>query len=329
MLKWPAPNFFFLLLPAFLTACVSNAPRQPANIILDDVHNQGREVEFSADSRYLASAGSEGLLVLWQLQPQVHQQASWKAHENEITGLLFVDGSAVISTSLDGRIKKWSYKGALLHSEDVGSEITNLLRDKATRSFVISLRDGRVQQRALSDLGLLQQRRLRLGEITALAAADNGQQYAAADIYARVVVWDWDLLQRPMNKPSSYARTLLFSDHDQTLLGAGWHQLYRWQVRNGDLQELPTEHAGIIKEIEATQDGRSLLSISRETDSAVLYIDPLSGKTRKRLQSHELCGSAISMSADGRYVATTSDDASVRIWDMHKPLPESRDTGKH
>jgi len=318
-----------ILLLVLLSACVSNAPRQPANIILDDVHNQGREVEFSADSRYLASAGSEGLLVLWQLQPQVHQQAAWAAHENEISGLLFVDNTAIISVSLDGKIKKWSLSGDLLQSEDAGSEITNLLRDKATDSFVISLRDGRVQQRALSDLALMQQKRLRLGEISALAVADNGKQYAAADIYAKVIVWDWDLLQRLMSKPSSYARTLLFSDNDQTLLGAGWHKLYRWQVKNGDLQELPTEHAGIIKEIEVSQDGRSLLSISRETDSAVLYIDPLSGKTQKRLQSHELCGSAVSMSADGRYVATTSDDASVRIWDMQKPLPERRDLGKH
>jgi len=42
----------------------------------------------------------------------------------------------------------------------------------------------------------------------------------------------------------------------------------------------------------------------------------------KRFQPHELCGSFVRLSSDGRYLASTSDDASVYIWDLQYPLPE-------
>jgi WD40 repeat protein len=51
----------------------------------------------------------------------------------------------------------------------------------------------------------------------------------------------------------------------------------------------------------------------------VLFLDPLSGKTNARYQQHDLCGVAVNVSPDGRYLATTSDDASVRIWKLSTP----------
>ena len=94
--------------------------------------------------------------------------------------------------------------------------------------------------------------------------------------------------------------------------------LYRWNPASGELASLKTEHRGIINNIQFTPDGQ-LASISRQTDSAVLFLDPLSGETSARFQKHDLCGVAVNVSPDGRYLATTSDDASVRIWKIEAP----------
>jgi len=77
---------------------------------------------------------------------------------------------------------------------------------------------------------------------------------------------------------------------------------------------LSTPHHGIIKSVEYLAAGDVLATISRQTDSSVYFLDPASGALLRRFQQHDLCGADISVSPDGRYLATTSDDASVRIW---------------
>jgi len=85
---------------------------------------------------------------------------------------------------------------------------------------------------------------------------------------------------------------------------------------------LATEHTGVLKALRITIDGRRLASISRHTDSLVAFLDPNTGATLQRFQRHRLCGADVAVSEDGRYLAATSDDASVRLWDLHQ-LPAS------
>ena len=79
---------------------------------------------------------------------------------------------------------------------------------------------------------------------------------------------------------------------------------------------MPTRHRGIIRSIGYLPGSNLLASISRQTDSAVYLLDPESGAVVRRFQQHDLCGASIALSPDGHYLATTSDDASVRIWDL-------------
>jgi WD40 repeat protein len=117
-----------------------------------------------------------------------------------------------------------------------------------------------------------------------------------------------------LEEPSTDAWTLAFSPDGQWLAGGTWFRLYRWNLDDGALTTMATEHRGIIKSVQYTGQGESLATISRQTDSSVYFLDPVSGAVKRRFQRHDLCGSDIAVSPDGRYLATTSDDASVRIW---------------
>jgi WD40 repeat protein len=46
----------------------------------------------------------------------------------------------------------------------------------------------------------------------------------------------------------------------------------------------------------------------------VYFLDPMDGRVLRRFHRHDLCGGWIALSPDHKYLATTSDDASVRIW---------------
>jgi WD40 repeat protein len=118
---------------------------------------------------------------------------------------------------------------------------------------------------------------------------------------------------------SDEAKTLTFSPNGDHLYGAGWGSLLRWNLESGAVQEMDTEHRGRISGIHFLPDGKRLASISRLTDSAVLILNAETGKTLLRMQKHDLCGDAVTVSPNGRFLATNSDDASVRIWDLSKP----------
>ena len=73
-------------------------------------------------------------------------------------------------------------------------------------------------------------------------------------------------------------------------------------------------------------DGRHIVSLGRDTDSAIRMMDTLNYQVERRYQAHALCGAMIRYSPDGRWMASASDDGSVRLYDLTKairpvPLP--------
>ncbi|MBI3574998.1 MAG: hypothetical protein HY083_05030, partial [Gammaproteobacteria bacterium] len=139
---------------------------------------------------------------------------------------------------------------------------------------------------------------------------------ASSGADGQVFVWRAREPPRALAAPPTDARDLVFLPDGGHLLGGGWFKLFRWEVASGALKVLPTEHGGIVASLHLGADGRTLASISRQLDSAVYFLDPETGATVRRFQRHELCGEQVRLSADGRYLATTADDGSVRIWNL-------------
>jgi WD40 repeat protein len=160
-------------------------------------------------------------------------------------------------------------------------------------------------------------------QVIAVALQSKGTMTASSDDDGRVALVAPDGKLRWLDKPPTDALTLTFAAEGATLYGAGWFNLFRWDEASEKVRVLATDHRGQINRITFTPDGRELASISRQTDSAVLLLDPASGATRSALGKHDLCGGVVTLSPDGRYVVSTSDDASVRIWDRKHPLRDA------
>ena len=115
--------------------------------------------------------------------------------------------------------------------------------------------------------------------------------------------------------------TLEFTPDGERLSGAGWFKVFHWDLASGEITVLETPHYGLISGMSYLNDNRTLATISRQTDSQVFFLDADTGVETARFQPHDLCGSNVSLSRDGRFLASTSDDASVRIWDRDNPRP--------
>lgn len=302
-----------------LVACAAGLPAEPPAVIHEHAHGGGSTVSFSEDGDLLASGGWEGTVRLWRM-PDGSQLRHWRDHSDSVNGIAFARGdSQVITAGYDGRLVRRAVSGTRLASVDTGSPVTHMVADSSADRVLTGHADGVVRIWRLSDFTLLQERPLHSGAVKAVAIDGRAGNYASSGADGKVFVWQETAGVHALQEPPVDAWTLAFSPDGRWLSGGGWFRLFRWDLRNASLSVLSTPHHGIIKSVEYLADGDVLATISRQTDSSVYFLDPASGAPLRRFQRHDLCGADITVTADGRYLATTSDDASVRIWRLDDP----------
>ncbi|TAM46074.1 MAG: hypothetical protein EPN55_06310 [Gammaproteobacteria bacterium] len=317
-----------------LAGCAT-APGIAPNVIVEDAHHsQGHVLAFADAADVLASGGSDGAIRLWRL-PDGARVRAWLAHGNSVYGLAFLQRDRLLlSAGYDGHLALWRRDGTLEHELRTPSPITAMTVHETRGVILTGHEDGHVRQWRLPDLAPVAEWALHRRYVRAVAIHAATGTFASSGADRQVRVWrgqddsrdgggratSGTVAETPrvLPEPPTAARDLVFTPDGRHLLGGGWFKLFRWNLAASTLQVLPTDHKGIIAALDLSADGRTLASISRQLDSAVLFLDPETGETRKRFQKHELCGENISLSRNGRWLATTADDGSVRLWDLRR-----------
>jgi len=294
-------------------ACVPNQARLEPIRIHDDVHSGGNALAISPDSRFGASGGWAGRIRLWRL-PGGEPMGGWQTPHGDLGALMFLrDGDRLLSAGRDGVVRVWNLSGRQMRKFPTGSAVSSFYPGADADSVIFGHADGRVTHWSVDGqrLGVweLSDRR-----ITAVATSESSASFAASDYAGRVWRWHKDSLPRQLQTPPSYARSLVFNPVDDGLLGSGWFDLFSWPADGVDVQLISTEHRGIVNHLQFAGDGRYLATISRQTDSAVLLLDPYTGETLAGYEKHALCGQRVALSPDGRSMISNSDDASVRFY---------------
>jgi WD40 repeat protein len=308
----------FSLFVLMVTACAGQPVAVAPDVVHARAHNGGSSVSFSQSGELLASGGWEGSINIWRL-PGGEPLYRWQAHQDSVNGVVFTDNDRyVITAGYDGWLDEWALGGTSLRRVKTPSPITCMAASPRGDRLITGHDDGAVRVWRPQDFSLLDERKLHRGKVKAVAIEATAGRYASSGTDGTVYLWTDNGEATPLENPPTDAWSLVFSPDGRRLYGGGWFRLFRWDLRDSALVSLPTEHHGIIKSIQFTADGSELASISRQTDSAVLFLDPMTGAVTRRFQQHELCGASISVSSGGRYLATTSDDASVRIWVLNR-----------
>ncbi|MHB8623020.1 MAG: WD40 repeat domain-containing protein [Sulfuricaulis sp.] len=303
-----------------IAGCAS-PPSIPANVILQNGHNSGYTLAFDNRSETLASGSSGGHIRLWQL-PDGKELSAWKADSDSLKSLQFLNHDReLLSASYDRTLARWTRNGTLLQRITTPAPITSMAADEPSALIITGHTDGHVRLWRLPDLSLIGDLRLHRGAVLAVAFHATRRLLASSGTDGRVFLWRLGQEPHPLPSPPTNAQDLAFSPDGTVLMGSGWFHLLRWRLDNETMQILPTAHHGLIKSISFSRDGRMLASIGRQTDSAVYLLDAQTGAVLKRFQPHELCGTYVRLSPDDRYLASTSDDASIHIWDLRHPLP--------
>jgi WD40 repeat protein len=317
-LYWLAP-----LCAVALCGCASLHASHPPNIVRE-ISGNGHVVAVDRGDTRVAAGEANGWIDLWSL-PGGRLLRRWSAHADSVNGLAFTGrGRTLVSAGYDGMVAEWDLRGRRLRSVAAGAPVMAMAVGRRRGRLVTGHADGSVRVWRLADLSSLRRYSLHAGAIRAVAIDPRTGVVAASTTHGKVYIMNGDGRSRLLQPPPGDAWSLAFSPDGRVLEGGGWFDLYRWDVASGRLRVLATPHHGIIKALQFSADGRRLATIGRETDSAVYFLDPATGHLLTRFRRHDLCGEDIRFSPDGRYLVTTSDDATVHVWDLRHLLPPTR-----
>lgn len=305
----------YLVLSLDLTGCALQQG-EPPTYVHHDMHDGGTVLAFNPDETLLASGGKGGWVHLYEL-PQTTLVKSWHAHEGSTVNGLVFDAETLLTAGYDARLVRWSLQGKILQQADALSPVTHMVYDAQREHLITGHSDGAVRLWRGKDFGLLREYPLHSGAVKRVAVQVTSGYQASSGSDGRVFLIRADQTQE-MPIPPSDAAALIFAPDGQTLYGSGWFKLFRWDLVSMSLTVLDTPHHGIIKSLHWTSDTAQLASISQQTDSSVYYLDPATGVATRRFEKHALCGAAIQVSPTARFLATTSDDASIKIWDLER-----------
>ncbi len=274
---------------------------------------------FDAQSKTLASGGWDGKIAVWTLGDEKPEHV-WLAHEGAVQGLSFRHGQ-LVSGGQDGRLILWSEGFHVRRSVDTGSGIAQL---QTMNDLVITGHyDGSVRAWTLPTLDNVMDLDLHGKDLVAALAVDPASNRIASSGYdGRVFLIESGGRYRELTRPPMDAVSLSFVPGGELLYGGGWVRLYRWSLAADGFDTITTPHWGAIAGLQYLPGEDLLASISRINDSSVFFLDPVTGEGVRHFQRQSICGSALRVSPDERYMAATGDDGIVRIWDLSAAIEQ-------
>ncbi len=312
-------SLFLILCVLVTTSCQNLRPSQHPLVQRDHVHNFGAtRIAFSPSGKLLASGGFQGEIKLWSV-PGGKLIKTLKRHLKPIRGLVWVNNKILISAAEDGKLIRWNtHSSRVLYVKQLKS-MSSMAWSKKLQQLVTGHKNGQVSLRSVRKFTLI--KKLKYNKKILSVSADNQGKYFAVSTSGRDVMLfntDFQLLKK-FRGARKKIYELRFSPDNKTLAGSSWFNILLWNINTGRLVKNKTEHFGAIVSLDFHPDGKRMISIGRHTDATLRLSQVRGGKTIRRLAAHEYCGWNVRFSPSGRYVASSSEDEGIRLYDMASP----------
>ncbi|MDC3984513.1 WD40 repeat domain-containing protein [Polyangium jinanense] len=244
-------------------------------------------VVFSPDGKTLATAGNDGLLNLWDTATW-QKTRTLRGHGEGIDGVAFSpDGKRILTASYDKTARLW---------------------DASTGASVWTFPGGTL--------------------LTATAFSKDGRRVAIGAINDTVLVLDATTgkIAREIYIPKGGIVSRLFFAGSDALWSWTTHGgLRRWNLDTGEstFEQTPRSKTSFMT-ASLAPDGNTIVTSSLGDRGAIGLLDAASGKLLRSLK-HPVHGKPwhyeMSMSPDGRFLASASPDGSLSLWRTDREQP--------
>jgi WD40 repeat protein/serine/threonine protein kinase len=331
--------------------CLWDAER---GVQLDEATSHVSDVEcvtFSPDDRFLVTAGRDRTLRRWSVSESKLREAGVWRNDAPFWFARFSDNDRLVTTSADGSVKLWDRRESpekvtiglgevqitsLAFTDPAHSLVT------ADTSHVVETRDSRTGQSLTRFRATSASCAIEISPSGTLAATgDAGGRLVVLDTSTgqerftftvgtapiRGIRWSWtedriaayddsqitivDVHEprvRSLDLP--LARALAFHPADSRLFVASLKGLSTWNYGSGEVQ------SGLVDYFPLALSRTGRLLAATKGGNAILLFDTTSWELRATLSGHALGVSRATFSPDGRTLASTSADGTLRLWNV-------------
>jgi WD40 repeat protein len=242
-----------------------------------------RAIAHNADGSLVAiGQGNSSITVITTADSGLHYVGI--GHGEAISGLAFVDGNTLASSSWDGTIRWWD----ITRQRDVTSR--SVATDERTTMCVRFAPVGSVVASAASD-----------GVVRLWDATTGGEIRGFSGHASTIVSVRW----------SGDGRSLASASQDGTVRV--------WDVDSGSERAVLRGHQGAVYAADISRDGAMVASGGE--DRSVRLWDVAGGRQIALLEGHTSRVTDVAFSHDGTRLATTSRDGDVRLWRVADGAP--------
>lgn len=286
---------------------------------------------FSADGKVLVSGDSSGALRLWDARTR-KEIATPGSDANSVDWAAFApDGQTVISAG-EARIGLWEPLSGRPRRFSDGAPRNTFHTALSPDGKTLAMTDWPPGQVLLWDVADGKLLRKIGGEgqprISSCVFSPDGRRVAGGSYEQDIIrVWDAasgkELLQLKGQKKTS---SLAFAPDGATLVSAsveanGDYTVRLWKLVDGTEIWRKTTQPWTVFDVKFSPDGRTLALVGGmpgrlNTTGEVRFWDAATGKELRHCEGHRERVGCAAFSADGRMLATGSQDNTVRLWEV-------------